>query len=741
MYKIFSIFILLIALIVGYSLWSEIIWTIWWNSWITWVVVPDSTTLQKPSNITILPQSTSSLLITYSNVQWAIWYKIYKATNSTFDEWLSTINNWLNISYLDSWLTQNTTYFYKVSAVYEINWQTAESSLPTIWASWKTNAQILNLSWNTDQIINTLTWNWFQIWTWSYLLSDSNDLVWDQPIWIITWNIWVWIILVSRNSIEVQSWASIITWTAEVKLFSWLNISLTWWASFSWTINPPIFQSLNIADELSWSINIVWVIKVWNDNENIYFDSWVNVLMPVSWALSWDEVKVFTSIDWINWSFVWNSIVKIINWIPFVEFTTTHFSYFSVWESLPFCEETDYDIWEYSTCSNWNQTRTVTKKSTSSCNSESPNKPSTSNSCSISSSSSSSWWWGWWWFRYIYDQKNLLTTWSKENKTKTTQTWNNTKINEKLENIEEQLDNWEIEENTNKNDNLEQQNNQWKISKRIRKISKIDLTDNIQVELKIPIFWNEIRNQIVKNLNKKFLIALYKRKILPNDLNDIIENYNKFLLAMYLYKEEWNNSWWTIAKYYFWKIWKIFWNYKNITWLDNIDDDEFWYAITFLNKYGIEKTENINNFNKDEILTRQQVAKMLSLYATKVINIKPNTQENCNFQDIEFWDKSYQDYIKSSCQLWIMKWSNWLFFPYFNIKKSELITILIRTIYWKLDETNNIWFKEYIDKAIEIWLIKDTPNNKDYESIAQKDITKYELSLMLYRLYKIINKI
>jgi len=52
------------------------------------------------------------------------------------------------------------------------------------------------------------------------------------------------------------------------------------------------------------------------------------------------------------------------------------------------------------------------------------------------------------------------------------------------------------------------------------------------------------------------------------------------------------------------------------------------------------------------------------------------------------WD--LKNYVEKSCRLWLFKWTNdWRFLPFNTIRKSEIITTLVRAIEGYKDENTN----------------------------------------------------
>jgi len=60
--------------------------------------------------------------------------------------------------------------------------------------------------------------------------------------------------------------------------------------------------------------------------------------------------------------------------------------------------------------------------------------------------------------------------------------------------------------------------------------------------------------------------------------------------------------------------------------------------------------------NLDGPLIRKDMAKMISEYATKVLNKKPNNTLNCSFTDTTDSNLEIKYYTKLACKLGLMGW-------------------------------------------------------------------------------------
>ena len=183
-------------------------------------------------------------------------------------------------------------------------------------------------------------------------------------------------------------------------------------------------------------------------------------------------------------------------------------------------------------------------------------------------------------------------------------------------------------------------------------------------------------------------------------------------------------------------LWTLVW------WIDPSTDPELAEAIYWMYDNWLTIYNTVSDFKPFDVFTREWWAKifdkfsdMLWLWTTN--NYLPN---ECNFADITALSEESQQHIVNVCKKWLIKWSNWRFNPNENMNKSTFIVALIRMFEWKtLDETTTPRWKNYFEKAEELWLVTaadtttfDTP------------ISRYEVALFLYKFnvrYKMLNNL
>ena len=144
-------------------------------------------------------------------------------------------------------------------------------------------------------------------------------------------------------------------------------------------------------------------------------------------------------------------------------------------------------------------------------------------------------------------------------------------------------------------------------------------------------------------------------------------------------------------------------------------------------------TTTIDNFRPDDFITRQESAKIFVqfyrhiLYGTGIIGAR----NNCDFSDIVQTDYSLTDYIKHSCRLGILRWSQGRFMPEDHMSRLQMMVILTRmfenTI---LDESVSPWYRDYLLQAKAYNIMSPT----DQSSLTH-NVTRYELAVTLYRYY------
>jgi hypothetical protein len=99
-------------------------------------------------------------------------------------------------------------------------------------------------------------------------------------------------------------------------------------------------------------------------------------------------------------------------------------------------------------------------------------------------------------------------------------------------------------------------------------------------------------------------------------------------------------------------------------------------------------------------ITRAEMAKMLSVYAVKVLGLTADEAKTCEFSDIESVKGDLHDYIIESCQLGIMGQGITAFRPYDNLSRAEFGTALSRVLWGDTYEGGTPYYAKHL-KALQ----------------------------------------
>ena len=183
-------------------------------------------------------------------------------------------------------------------------------------------------------------------------------------------------------------------------------------------------------------------------------------------------------------------------------------------------------------------------------------------------------------------------------------------------------------------------------------------------------------------------------------------------------------------------LWTLVW------WIDASTDPELLEAIYWMSDNGLTIYKTVAEYKPFETLNRAWAAKIFDKFSDMLWLGKNQgfLQNECNFKDIAGLDIETQNHIVNVCKKWLIKWSNWLFNPNSYMNKSTFIVALIRMFEWKaLDETTTPWWKNYFDKAQELWLVTAADS-----TTFDTPISRYEVALFLYKFnirYKMLNNL
>lgn len=153
-------------------------------------------------------------------------------------------------------------------------------------------------------------------------------------------------------------------------------------------------------------------------------------------------------------------------------------------------------------------------------------------------------------------------------------------------------------------------------------------------------------------------------------------------------------------------IWSA--GYSRWTWLQQcIRTREQEGVIDFAIIHGITSMKTVKMFRADDIVTRQEAAKMIVTFAENLYNKSyASFPNNCNrrYKD----DKKITSWLKSSvydaCALWLMHGRKGSFHPYTGLTRGQALMVLIKIVVGEQSPTHP-YYLSYADKAHELWLL------------------------------------
>ena len=195
-------------------------------------------------------------------------------------------------------------------------------------------------------------------------------------------------------------------------------------------------------------------------------------------------------------------------------------------------------------------------------------------------------------------------------------------------------------------------------------------------------------------------------------------------------KSGWNN-WWGSDDEEIELGWQVS-DKCSVEWTNRSEEEIAAYLYACEN--DITTIRDIEKARLGDFLTRAEMAKMISVFATKELWMKPNTSKDCsNFANsIASYNQEMKDYMVMSCQLELM-WIHTVnyepipdFMPSKRVSRAEFGTVLSRVLWWnKYEWTNSNYYVNHLNALKENNIITNI----------NPHITEYRawVFLMLYR--------
>ena len=136
------------------------------------------------------------------------------------------------------------------------------------------------------------------------------------------------------------------------------------------------------------------------------------------------------------------------------------------------------------------------------------------------------------------------------------------------------------------------------------------------------------------------------------------------------------------------------------------------YNWAYLNK--ITTQSPIDKANMKWNITREEMAKMISNFATNILWKTPDTTKTCLFIDSNI-NPDLVSYVTESCQLWLM--GQWVtsFRPKDPVTRAEFGTVLSRVLWWNKFEWWSTYYENHLKALKSEWIMSkiNTPTSKE----------------------------
>jgi len=128
----------------------------------------------------------------------------------------------------------------------------------------------------------------------------------------------------------------------------------------------------------------------------------------------------------------------------------------------------------------------------------------------------------------------------------------------------------------------------------------------------------------------------------------------------------------------------------------------------------ITTMDSIEKANMKWNITREEMAKMISNYATNLLWKTPDTTKSCLFVDSNI-NPDLVSFVVESCQLWLM--GQWVtsFRPKDFVTRAEFWTVLSRVLWWDEYEGWSTYYENHLKALKSEWIMSkiDTPMDKE----------------------------
>lgn len=140
---------------------------------------------------------------------------------------------------------------------------------------------------------------------------------------------------------------------------------------------------------------------------------------------------------------------------------------------------------------------------------------------------------------------------------------------------------------------------------------------------------------------------------------------------------------------------------------------------------GLTRYDSLGDFRPDDWITRGEMSKFVTKYAE--FRWLQKNYNQCNFNDIGWYDSTLEPFILEACQYGLLKGSGNSFNPTGNVTEAQAITVVIRSLYWFLDETGAYRRQPYLEagRYLDIANQWETIESVDYTNITRIKMGKW----------------
>ncbi|MEF2175905.1 MAG: MG2 domain-containing protein [Candidatus Absconditabacteria bacterium] len=163
---------------------------------------------------------------------------------------------------------------------------------------------------------------------------------------------------------------------------------------------------------------------------------------------------------------------------------------------------------------------------------------------------------------------------------------------------------------------------------------------------------------------------------------------------------------------------------------ESMKDPEFLDAVDYMYSNGLTKYSDVNDFQPDVTLNREQAAKFFVEFAkvSKGMKVPSTSSEHCKFSDINEADSTLRANISQACEMGIFKGTGGKFLPKQALTKAQALAVLVRITKGSQDENALPWRKNYFQISKEMGYTRET----NVISLDRK-VSRYEVGLLLFR--------